>query len=53
MTFFPHFYRANIRGDLPYAETIEEEFNRFGMGFRREHGEFHISQQSNQEMQRS
>ncbi len=45
-------HKYDTRGDLLYAETIEEEFNRFGMGFRREHGEFYTSQQSDQEMQR-
>lgn len=35
-------HHYDTQGDLLYAETIEEEFNRFGMSFRREHGEFEV-----------
>lgn len=49
---FKLIHRYETKGDLLYAETIEEEFNRFGMDFRREFGEFTVSQHSDEEFQK-
>lgn len=43
-------HKYDTSGDLLYAETIEEEYNRYGLSFRREHGEFSV-QCVNSEMQ--
>ena len=45
-------HKYDTKGDLLFAETIEEEFNRFGMNFRREHNEFTVSKSSDAEMQK-
>ena len=45
-------HRYDTNGGLLYAENIEEEFNRFGMNFRREHGEFEVYGNTTDEFQK-
>ena len=42
MKFIP---QIETRGEMAYAEVLEEEYNRFGYSFRREHDEFFIEKE--------